>query len=458
MALPADRATTLKEAYRACNVVALEGEKLERYYVDLGEFRETEAVAGVNSILEFQEPDQTGKILFAGSCRGCGKSTELKRIQQRWEKEYQVIYLEVNEETDINTVGYVDLYLIVIKHVEFTLRQLGLKFDSQLKENFENWFKEITKETEQTVESSVSVEGEVTLGADAPFIAKLLVKLLSQIKGGTSRRETIRQTLELDISRLKTDINLLLADGGKKLRKKIQKNKGFLIIFDNLDRVPPEVGERLFFDYAKQLQEINCTIIFNIPISAMCSWQNLNNTFESPHFLSIVNVYQYDSKKCDLDHDSNALRALAKLVEQRVEVESVFSSRNELMELLKASGGHLRQLMQMLRSAILAARGREHQKIESEDVEYAINQEQFAFERFIPDEHYPILAHTYLEKDLQKNEAGPLMLYNTSVLEYYGRNRWNYPNPVVRRINTFKRALTDIQSENIENPQSANHK
>lgn len=56
--------------------------------------------------------------MFTGH-RGCGKSTELKRIQNQWEKQYHVIYLEVNEETDINNARYTDLYLIVIKQVEF---------------------------------------------------------------------------------------------------------------------------------------------------------------------------------------------------------------------------------------------------------------------------------------------------------------------------------------------------
>ncbi|MDF5739758.1 hypothetical protein [Nostoc sp.] len=146
--------------------------------------------------------------MFTGH-RGCGKSTELKRIQNQWEKQYHVIYLEVNEETDINDARYTDLYLIVIKQVEFELRKLGLKFDPQLLKNFESWFKDITKETEETVERSVSIEGEATLKPEAPFIAKLMVKLLAQIKGSDKQKTTIRQTLEKDLSRLKADIGIL---------------------------------------------------------------------------------------------------------------------------------------------------------------------------------------------------------------------------------------------------------
>ncbi|MEG4419343.1 AAA family ATPase [Microcoleus sp. LAD1_D5] len=448
---PINRATTLKTAFRVCNVEPLEGDDLDRYYVDLSEVRKTEAIAGVSNILDFQEPEQFTTILFTGH-RGCGKSTELKRIQKQWEKDYRVIYLEVDEETDINDVSYTDFYLIAIKQVEFEMRGLGLKLDARLMDNFEAWFKDVTKETEQTVESSVSIEGEATLGPEAPFLAKLLVKLLAQIKGSDKQKKTIRQTLEKDISRLKADINLLLNDAVKKLRKKFPNYKGFLIIFDNLDRVPPKVANHLFFDYAAQLQELNCTIIYTVPLSVLYSSQNAIKNFDCPHIVPMVNIYEFNRDSCDLNYNEVSLNAMASLVERRVEVDKIFESREQLLELAKASGGHVRQLMQMMRTACITASGRSHAKIMAEDVTYAVKQEQFNFERFIPQDHYPVLAQVCLTKNINKDEISELILFNLSVLEYNGKNRWNYPNPVVKQNEEFQKALRDARQSNV-NPE-----
>lgn len=446
---PINRATTLKTAFRVCNVEPLEGDDLDRYYVDLSEVRKTEAIAGVSKILDFQEPEQFTTILFTGH-RGCGKSTELKRIQKQWEKDYRVIYLEVDEETDINDVSYTDFYLIAIKQVEFEMRRLGLKLDSRLMDNFEDWFKEVTQETEQTVESSVSIQGEATLGSGAPFLAKLWVKLLAQIKGSDKHKKTIRQTLEKDISRLKADINLLLNDAVKKLRKKFSNYKGFLIIFDNLDRVPPKVANHLFFDYAAQLQELNCTIIYTVPLSVLYSSQNAIKNFDRPHIVPMVNIYEFERDKCELNHNEVSLNAMASLVERRVEVDQIFESREQLLELAKASGGHVRQLMQMMRTACITASGRSHAKIMAEDVTYAVKQEQFNFERFIPQDHYPVLAQVCLTKNINKDEISELILFNLSVLEYNGKNRWNYPNPVVKQNEEFQKALRDARQSNVD--------
>ncbi|WP_230967241.1 hypothetical protein [Nostoc commune] len=60
--------------------------------------------------------------------------------------------MEANEETDINDTRYTDLYLIVIKQVEFELRKSGLSFNQDILKSFESWFKDITQENEQSVE------------------------------------------------------------------------------------------------------------------------------------------------------------------------------------------------------------------------------------------------------------------------------------------------------------------
>ena len=230
----ANLATTLKAAYRACDLSPLRGKEMEAYYVDFSQVRNTKAVAQVDTILEFQEPEEFTTILFTGH-RGCGKSTELRRLEEKWKQEYFVIYLEADQEIDIQDARYTDLYLVLIKQIEYELRCLGIQFDRDLISNFEDWFKQITKENETTVESSVSMSGTLEASSSlfpVPFIAKLLVKLLAQIKGSDKSKKTIRQVLEQDISRLQADLNFLLQDGLQKLRAKFPHLKGFLVIFE----------------------------------------------------------------------------------------------------------------------------------------------------------------------------------------------------------------------------------
>jgi hypothetical protein len=209
------------------------------------------------------------------------------------------------------------------------------------------------------------------------------------------------------------------------------------------------VANHLFFDYAAQLQELNSTIIYTVPLSVLYSSQNAIKNFDCPHIVPMVNIYEFNRDSCDLNYNEVSLNAMASLVERRVEVDKIFESREQLLELAKASGGHVRQLMQMMRTACITASGRSHAKIMAEDVTYAVKQEQFNFERFIPQDHYPVLAQVCLTKNINKDEISELILFNLSVLEYNGKNRWNYPNPVVKQNEEFQKALRDARQSNV---------
>ncbi len=160
----------------------------------------------------------------------------------------------------------------------------------------------------------------------------------------------------------------------------------------------------------------------------------------------MVNIYQFERDRCDLTYHQPGLEKVASVIEQRVDSEAVFESRQHLIELAKASGGHVRQLMQLMRISCQTASTRGHTQIMAEDLSYAVKQEQFNFERFIPDEHYPILAEVCLTKNVPKDLTGQSMMFNLSVLEYNGNNRWDYPNPVVRQNESFQTALRAIPS------------
>jgi energy-coupling factor transporter ATP-binding protein EcfA2 len=439
--LVSDKAKTLKDAFQACDVGALGGETL-RYYVDLKPIRSMKAIAALRQRLEFLNPGQFASVLFTGH-RGCGKSTELRRLQNQFEQDYRVIYLEADDVIDTNDADYTDLYLLILQQVSDEMSRLGLAFDRLLLESFKQWFLEIVDETEESVEKSVSLETSAEAKAEVPFLSKLSAKLLAQIKGSNKQKRVVRDKLEKDIGRLKTDLNLLLKDAYEKVRALDGKlyQKGFLVILDNLDRVPPKVGDRLYFDHATQLQDLNCTLIYTVPISVACSDKNLNNAFGKPNIVPMVNIYEYDNEPCDLRFNLEAIKGLAHLVAQRVDTQAVFESDALVAKLVGASGGHVRLLMQMTANACLTAASESHVKVQAEDVDYVIKQEQFNFERIVPAEHYPLLVQVCYNKQVEQDENGQKMLFNTSVLEYNGDRRWNYVAPVVKQSDAFQKAL-----------------
>ena len=432
---------SLRDAFRVCDVGALEGEAL-RYYDSLEDVRSIESIRAVSVQLDFLEVGEFRSLLFTGH-RGCGKSTELRKLQQSWEQNYRVIYLESDNEIDIHDADYTDLYLVLIKQISDDMARLRLRLESDRLRAFQTWFLEVTEETEESVEKSVSLETTLEAGIEVPFLSKLMTKLLAQIKGSNVQKHKIRETLQRDIGRLKRDLNALLRDAFEQVRglDRSKYQKGFLVIFDNLDRVPPLIGDRLYFEYATQLQELACTLIYTVPISVVYSDKNLNNAFARPNIVPMVNVYQFAADRPELAFNDKAVQAMGRVLAKRIDLAAVFQDVRLVSGLVKASGGHIRQLMQMTAVACRTAAARGHEQIQQDDVTYAIKQEQFNFERVIPVHHYPPLVQVCQTKRIDQNEDGQKMLFNTSVLEYDSDRRWNYINPVVKYSDAYREAL-----------------
>ncbi|NER00173.1 MAG: hypothetical protein F6K30_26325 [Cyanothece sp. SIO2G6] len=109
-------------------------------------------------------------------------------------------------------------------------------------------------------------------------------------------------------------------------------------------------------------------------------------------------MYEFATDRVELNYAEAGLNEIARLIEQRVEVEAVFEQRELLLEMAKASGGHVRHLMQIMRAACIHALGLARAKIQADNVTYAINQHQFQFERSTPRAYYGELARIAQQK------------------------------------------------------------
>lgn len=158
--------------------------------------------------------------------------------------------------------------------------------------------------------------------------------------------------------------------------------------------------------------------------------QRLKKSWEKPYrVIYVESDREIDSKDADY-------------TDLYIDHKAVFAGDQLVVELAKASGGHVRQLMQMTATACLTAATRGHRQVQAEDVRYAIQQEQINFQRVIPARHYPLLVEICKTKQIDQNEDGQKMLFNTSVLEYEtDEQSWHYINPVVKESAYFVEAV-----------------
>ncbi|WOD39957.1 AAA family ATPase [Nodosilinea sp. E11] len=366
--------------FRACNpskTLNLTSPADKQYYIDFSTVRGSDLVQELKRtiILSGQEPTCQ---LFTGHI-GCGKSTELSRLQRDLEAAgYQVVYFESTDDLDMGDVDISDILLAIAKQVSKSLEAAKLRLSPSR-------FQQLIKSTADLLNSEVTglkikspEMGGLKVGGDLGFSAEDgtyslsigIGEITTKAKDSKDVRALLRQHLEPRIKTILDIINGELIDTAN--RQLLDQGKaGLVVIVDNLDRIDnkPRVQDRrqpeyLFVDRGDQLKQLRCHVIYTIPLVLSFSneKENLTNRFgASPQVLPIVRTQNRDGSPCEPGLEALRQMILARAfpdlpTDQRLEqLGQIFGSMETLDRLCLASGGHVRNLLVLVNDCLKKA-------------------------------------------------------------------------------------------------------
>ena len=220
-------------------------------YVDVSSGRSTLDLGMMRASLENFDATQNrfAKFTFTGH-RGCGKSTELLRLEDDLAGCFTTLHFFATEDEIIGDYDYAELFLDLVDMLVRKFQEDKIPLDERLAEDISTWFAEVTLGEVETVKKEIKLSTEAELKAKYGLFwlsVGLLAKLKSTIAGSNERRREIRHKLQRDPLELIRRFNLLL-DNAHTALKKSGKPADLLIVVDNLDRAVSKVAQTLFFD------------------------------------------------------------------------------------------------------------------------------------------------------------------------------------------------------------------
>ena len=429
-------AATLREAFQATNPQQPLPSG-DPYYVDFTEARNSRATDYLKQMIENCGEGQYSPIAFSGH-RGSGKSTELRQLEKALGPSCFMLYLDIVDFLDPLDVDYTDLFLLVCRQLLESLHMKNVSLGASLLRDVEKWFMDVTKETEESVKLSAGITTEAKAGAEIPFIARLFAKLTADAKAGSSRVTTTRQELDRQFRGLSSSTNVLLTAASQALQD-AGKGHRLLVIFDNLDRLPPEKSEALFFAHGAQLQELACHAVYTVSFDPYYSRRHLANVFPNRQILPNVKLRVGKSSR---EPYQPGIDALLEVIGKRLNVEALLEPATLAREFVLRSGGSIRQLVRLLREAVQSAQARGLAAIDGEALEDGARSIQQDYERMLEPSDYKLLAHAGATKSIEKSDAYMQLLSNLAILEYNGRELWYDVNPLVESIDAFQTVAT----------------
>jgi hypothetical protein len=281
--------------------------------------------------------------------RGGGKTTELRRVQRALQtrpegQRYFVSFLDADDTLDLDDADPTDLVLAVVGQLVTDLKAAGVqvKLGGKLK-GFLSTARDILH---GIPDAGVSLE----IG-DPAGIAKLSTTLKRQ----PSMRRELRELLEGNLTTLYDAINDEVLPGVRE-RLKERGCVGILVIVDQLDRIAPEDDRHrlVFLEGRGKLKALDCHVLYTAPIEYAYSraCPTLENEYGEILGLPLIPVTAADP---DVRRAALALtkRIALKRIESCATTESeLFEDSASLDELVELSGGHVRTLFMLVRTAI----------------------------------------------------------------------------------------------------------
>jgi hypothetical protein len=395
------------------------------------------------------------KIALTGH-RGCGKSTELLRVEHDLAPLLFPVHLYVDQNLE-RDLDYTDLLLWLVEELARRFADADMPLNTRLIDDVAKWFAHCVKEdvSQMTAEIEATTQAEVKAKASLPWLGLgLLARLKSMIKGSTERRQTFRSELQKYATDLVAKVNLVLDNAATQLDKQRQK-KQLLIIQDNLDRLPADVSRKLFFDNGDMLKQLRAHIIFTVPVAIVLAPYHTGSVFERCLHMPTLKPKTSDGKS-----NQEGLDVLVKLVESRVATDRIFDS-GVLLYLAQKCGGSVRDLLRLVGYAADEAQVDEKTRIDPASAESAARRLRLEFERVLIPGHvyYPLLARIHQSKrdslvadpspkpeDVKSaREFFSQLLFSGAVLEYNGDEHWYDVHPAVQETKAFQDAYSTLR-------------
>ena len=356
---------------------------------------------------------QLPKYFFSGH-RGCGKSTELRRLAVNLDicLKFWPVHFTIQDEADINNLDYRDVLLAIGGQMYRQYRAGGGRLPRQLLSELDQFRGQVEKEV--SITPGRLAESEVETKLDA-FFAQAGLKLKLEPKV----RTVIRQVVEEGITGLIELLNTISATVYE------QTSRWPLVLIDDLDKPDLERACEIFHDRRGVMLQPNVAIVYTVS----------SPLFYSPEFEAIrdraiflPNVKLHQRRKPD-ERDAEGYRTMRMFVHKRMHPDLI--TPDALEEAIKISGGVFREMCRVVRYAIGRTRTQGQPRVELVDVQRAGSEIRNEYRRILTAEQRSLLleVHTHNRLD-QPDRLGPLMQM-LAALEYRNDENWCDVHPAL---------------------------
>jgi len=428
------KAETLEEALNVLSKDALKSsEVLDSFYVDTNKVRNAGCMEDQIKMMAIaiRNSNTPCHMLFSGHI-GSGKSTELRRLERiLTEEKFIVGVAECQMRLNMNALEYTDVMLFVLETLLSCAMYYNLDINQKPLERIkEYWGTELIKVSTETfdatseVNASAKIQSPSILQSIFKIVAGLCTKLQIQSKTRDEFQQKIKPELHIFISMINDVIDEIQRAGVKKGFKDALP----VVLMDGLEKTNKEVADKLFINHSQDLVRLQAHMILAFPIY-LCytpDYRQIKNNYASDWRLPMIKLRTWNGTS--YGPYPNGSKILTEIVEKRMSAD--LYEDKDLKQVIKKTGGSLRDLFEVLYTASLNALVGNRKSITKKDVDAALSIMMSGISERFPQALVPKLIEILNgNKNYASDEDLTILLQSSAVLEYNG-DKWVDVHPL----------------------------
>ncbi|MBR8840954.1 MAG: ATP-binding protein [Stigonema ocellatum SAG 48.90 = DSM 106950] len=413
-------------------------------YVDCNEVRgEGDILVGIGK--EILISDRITCQLYAGH-RGAGKSTELLRLQDYLDKQgcFVVYFAADEEDIEPEDAQYTDILLACTRRLLEALKNHANPAPLL------NWLKDRWQDLKDLALTDVSLEN-LKVEAQISQFAKITASLRTE----PTLRHKIRERVNPHTITLIEALNVFIKDAKNNLPSAYSQ---LVIIADNLDRIVPILQEdgrtnhdHIFLDRSEQLKSLDCHLVYTVPISILYSNRatDVANIYGNTQVLPMIMVQTPDNQSYQrgINKVTEVLQKRLSMIDDNLSIVNIFSQREDLEKLCLMSGGHVRNLLLLMKEAI---KNTDTLPIPTRALQRSISELRNTYRNTVFANEWQPLAKVYDSKQIENDALYRGLLFNRCILEYRYVDEegesvcWYDVHPLIKGIKEFQNAFHQL--------------
>ncbi len=371
------------------------------------------------------------KILLTGQ-HGCGKTTELNKLAEMVSGDYFAVRCNQSHLRHMSEPSDIEFLFVLIR----TFLDIARQLDKEVLNRVVSKFRKVMKPAKiQDLNEKLAVVGI----------------MLSPTKG-RQKTDAHEITIHREFRRFRSELLSVVHTVIEEIES--YKELPVVLIIDDLEKLDYKQVRGLLQNHSHLLSNLPCAAICTVSPWLMFDGELLPRLRDEFYIINISNVPLWNKER-NKSNKSN-MNFIKDVVYKRAGTKNMYASPRCNNAIVLASGGHLRQYLRLLHTAMLFVRQEKSRVIDLKRVLRVVKDEEMDFRRLLSPDDRKILEQ--VGKSQEYHYEMPLyLLSNLSVLEYWhpDYSTWYDLNPLTRYSidpkKSFSELVKNLKNEVINN-------